>query len=106
MSENEINFSWTAQADFERLGLEKPVKLQKLKLAGGSQQGLTAIQLVFNDGIESPLIKTSGEYALTEMKLDPSKSINTVRVKTYLGAYIYKILFSGDDETGKNGYWD
>ena len=37
--DEEINFKWTVEEDFEKLGLTKMVKLIDIKLAGGKGSG-------------------------------------------------------------------
>ena len=52
----QINFKWTAEDDLKKLKLERAIKLEKIRLAGGKacDSSLGGIQLVYSDGISSP----------------------------------------------------
>ena len=43
VNENEINFKWTIQEDYERLQLDKIVKLSEVRLAKGKVSSLASI---------------------------------------------------------------
>lgn len=75
-----INFKWTAQEDFERMGLKKLIKLEEVKLAGAYSPGLIAIQLSFTEGIKSPLFEANSKYNAVSHKVDLTKTIDSIKV--------------------------
>ena len=52
-----VNFRWPTQSDIDKLGLNEPLKLKEIRTKV-QKQTLRAIQFVFQNGIESPLITT------------------------------------------------
>ena len=81
--EDKVNFHWTAQEDYEKRGLKKQIKLQEIKLAGANTPGLTGIQLIFTDGIQSPVILANRNNALVSHKIDTRKTVNVLETRTY-----------------------
>ena len=50
-----MNFRWPTQDDLKKLNLAAPLKLKEVRTNGVNKNALTAIQLVFENNIESPL---------------------------------------------------
>ena len=55
----EINFRWPSEADLANLNLTEPPKLVQIRTKGVQNCPMTAIQLVFADGLVSPLFDTN-----------------------------------------------
>ena len=53
----QINFRWPKLEDLEALKLAEPLKLVAIRAKGTMNDKMTAIQLVFENGIESPLFE-------------------------------------------------
>ena len=51
----DINFRWPTKEDLTRLNINEPLILKEVRTKGVQGDDLTAIQLVFQNGIESPL---------------------------------------------------
>ena len=83
VSEDKIEFRWTIQEDYEKLNLSKLAKLQEVRLAGDGNLGLTGIQLVFTEGIASPLFECSERLAAVSHKVHQTKQISLITVKEF-----------------------
>ena len=59
---NDSDFRWPTQADLEKMNLAKPPTLIEIRTSG-SGWGLASIQLIFEDGIESPLFDSKATDA-------------------------------------------
>jgi len=57
------NFRWTIEDDLEKLRLTAPVHLTEIKTKGHPGSVMTAIQLCFSNGIESPMFDTNNPKA-------------------------------------------
>ena len=52
------NFRWPNLDDLQALKLKEPLKLTAIRARGEPNSYMTAIQLVFQNGIESPLFES------------------------------------------------
>ena len=68
--EHANNFLWPTPGDLEQLNLSKPLRLKAIKTKGVPNVYLTAIQLVFEDGIESPMFDTRRGAAGDEIRTE------------------------------------
>jgi len=79
LTESANNFRWPTEDDLKQLNLLEPLKLKEVRTKGPQNGDLTAIQLVFQNGIESPLFdaKHSLATAITSVKVrdEPVKKI-------------------------------
>ena len=73
-----INFRWTAQSDYERLGLSNLIKLRKITLTGSSLDGICGIQLTFTDNIQSPLFESQKTKPAQSFQIDPNRVIKYI----------------------------
>ena len=53
-----FNFRWPTVEDIKNMGLTEPLKLKEIRTRGAQKDSLSAIQLVFTNGVESPLFDT------------------------------------------------
>ena len=65
--ENQVNFRWPKLEDLQALNLTEPLVLAEIRVKGVVDYDLTAIQLVFQNGIESPLFDSNNANA-TELQ--------------------------------------
>lgn len=65
---HENNFEFPSPADIERLNLTKPLRLKEIKVKGENSNPATAIQLVYEDNIESPLFDTKYTSNVNELQ--------------------------------------
>ena len=78
---NDSDFRWTIQADLEKINLTKPPKLIEIRTSGSGNVGLSSIQLIFEDGIVSPLFDAKANdaspiqsYQVKDQKIQSVKS--------------------------------
>ena len=79
------NFVWPSREDLEQLGLRKPLQLKAIRTREWKRgQALSAIQLVFEDGIELPVFecKVAGYTIPLKTTEINGKEIYRVRAKT------------------------
>ena len=62
VAKGEFNFRWPTVEDIKKMGLTEPLKLKTIRTRGAQKDSLSAIQLVFTNGVESPLFDT--QYAV------------------------------------------
>ena len=60
---SKIDFRWPKIEDLKALNLTGPLKLTQIRVKGRVNDDITAIQLVFRDGIESPLFECNNNSA-------------------------------------------
>lgn len=53
-----FNFRWPTVEDIKNMGLTEPLKLKEIRTRGAPKDSLSAIQLVYTNGAESPLFDT------------------------------------------------
>ena len=61
LKDSEIDFIWPTEKDLQKMKL--PLKLKEIRTRGVTNSCLTGIQLVFHNGIESPVFDTQHENA-------------------------------------------
>ena len=59
----EVTFRWPTSEDLKQLELNEPLKLQAIRTKGALDNPLSAIQLVFQNGIESPIFDSQKKGA-------------------------------------------
>ena len=100
--DDKIDFRWTIQEEYEKLGLNKLVKLQEIKLAGdgcfGGSHSVVGIQLLFTEGISSPLFESLIKLAPVSHKIDLTKQITHITVGEQ-GSLLNKLMILDDNDT-------
>lgn len=66
LKDDERNFRWPTKEDIEKLGWTEPPTLKAIRTKGYPKNCLTAMQLVFGDGTESPFFDVKREQAEQE----------------------------------------
>ena len=67
LTEHEANFRWPTRDKLKKLNLNGPLKLEEIRTKGVNGNFMTAIQLVFEGGIESPMFDTNHPNASNEI---------------------------------------
>ena len=103
--EGEVDFTWTAQSDYETKKLNNMPKLLELRLSSksNSESGLGSIQLAFTDGISSPVMSASGaeEASLDSHRIEDGASIRTIIGQAIVGArntWINKLVLRNEKQ--------
>ena len=86
---NDYDFRWPSIEQLQALNLTKPPKLTEIKTIGISgDDGLCSIQLIFEGGIQSPLIDAKSAKATTQ--------VNSYQVKNKTISSLYARVWSSD----------
>ena len=101
----QIDFSWTAEDDCQRLGMISIPKLTAIRLTnkGKLTSCLAGIQLVFADEICSPVFNSEGmqEDSLVTHNIDQDRKISNVKIRANKRSsgqyYLNELVFSDDD---------
>ena len=94
VNESQTDFYWTVKDDYEKLDIDKLIRLKEVRIAGGvdDQLGpLSGIQLVFTRGIESPLYASSTRVTPVSHQISSRDKIEVIGAR----------VFSG----GQSSYW-
>lgn len=89
------NHRWPTKEQLEELKLTKPLRLKAIRTKGKPGSCLTAIQLIFEDDIESPMFDTSPKDAGNEVstiELTGAK-ISKIICAAHISEYISNIRF-------------
>ena len=58
-SSDEVDFRWHTGVDMAKLKRYGPLRLTQIKTRGSVSYGISGIQLIFEHGIESPIVDAS-----------------------------------------------
>ena len=81
VQQNKIDFSWTAERDYKRWQLSRPIQLKEIVLASNQYYSLSGIQLVFTDNISSPMFQTDEKNYKIPVQLDTQKEIAMIEAR-------------------------
>ena len=83
------NFCWPTEADLKNLNLSEPLQLKEVRTDGVQNYFMTAIQFVFTNGVESPLIdsKHPGSTGLSSFVI-PDKPIRRILSRVHGSVYL------------------
>ena len=93
---------WPSISELEELNLSEPLRLKEVRTKGVLNYELTAIQLVFNNGVETPWMDSKRADASCEEISTvtlPEKPIKKMKAYARLDGYIRKLIFELEDGT-------
>ena len=98
---------WPSVSELEELNLSEPLRLKAVRTKGVLNHELTAIQLVFNNGVETEWMDSkradAGEdYSTVEL---PDKPIKKIKAYARLDGYIRKLSFELEDGKDITAYY-
>ena len=99
LPDDPYNFLWPSPTDLDKLNLKDPLQLKAIRTLGVLGSGPSAIQLIFDNNIESPLIdsKNSGaseDVSTVELQ---RKAVSKIVARTCRNGWIGNLRFIYDD---------
>ena len=77
---DQIDFCWTVEKECDRLGIDYNLNLQAVRLTSDEDTCLRGIQLIFTDGVKSPVFSANEEkedqlvkHSITKVRLSHKK---------------------------------
>ena len=89
----DTDFRWPTLLQLKKLNLSGPPKLKEIRTCGESDSGLTTIQLIFEDGLESELIDCENANAeeMMTFEINQYKVPNQIMMRVYENTWPYHL---------------
>ena len=97
--EDPNNFLWPSPANLDELSLTRPLQLKAIKTMGVHGSGPSAIQLIYENGIESPMFDSKNTGAgsdVTTVELK-KKVIRRIIARTCRNGWLGNLRFVYED---------